>query len=83
MNLWVLRRELPELQAGAKGAVAASLATKLQEHYTNAVDILILTPVLEVIEHLPGKKLLHRDYLPPRQRIPRYLKLLKYSLNNG
>ena len=79
VNVWVLLRELPELQAGAKGAAAGALATKLQQHYTDSVDILTLSPELEVIEHLPGRSLLARDYLPRHERIPLYLELLKSS----
>ena len=79
VNVWVLLRDLPELQAGAKGTDAAALATKLRQHYTDSVDILTLTPELEVIEHLPGESLLRSDYLPRTERIPRYLELLKSS----
>ena len=63
VNVWVLLRDVPELQAGAKGANAAALATKLRQHYTDSVDILTLTSELAVIEHLPSKNLLHPDYL--------------------
>ena len=81
MNVWVLRRELPELQTGAKGAAVADLATKLRQHYSDSVDTLTLTPELEVIEHLPSKHLFHPDYRPPRsERIPRYLELLTASV---
>ncbi len=79
VNVWVLLRDVPELQAGAKGAAAAALATKLRQHYTDSVDILTLTPDLEVIEHLSSWNLFHPYYLPRRERIPRYLKLLKSS----
>ena len=79
VNVWVLLRDLPELQAGAKGADTAALATKLRQHYTDSVDILTLTPDLAVIEHLPGESLLRSDYLPRTERIPRYLELLKSS----
>ena len=79
VNLWVLLRDLPELQTGAKGADAATLATKLRQHYTDSVDILTLTPDLEVIEHLSSWNLFHPYYLPRREQIPRYLKLLKSS----
>ena len=81
VNVWVLLRDLPELQTGAKGTDAAALATKLRQHYTDSVDILTLTPELEVIEHLPSKSLLHPDYLPRSERIPRYLELLRSSVN--
>ena len=81
VNVWVLLRELPELQAGAKGVAAGVLATKLRQHYSDSVDILTLTPELEVIEHLPSKSLLHPDYLPHSERLPRYLELLKSSVS--
>ena len=79
VNVWVLLREVPELQAGAKGAAAAALATKLRQHYTDSVDILTLTPELEVIEHLSSWKLFHPYYLPRIEWVPRYLELLKSS----
>ena len=80
VNVWILLKDLPELQTGTKGAAAGALATKLRQHYSDSVDILTLTPELEVIEHLPSKSLLHRDYLPRSERIPRYLELLKSSV---
>ncbi len=81
MNVWVLLRELPEIQTGAKGAAAGVLATKLRQHYSDSVDILTLTPELEMIEHLPSKHLFHPDYrLPHSERIPRYLEMLKSSV---
>ena len=81
VNVWVLHRELPELQIGTKGIAAGALATQLRQHYSDAVDILTLTPDLEVIEHLPSKNLFHPDYrLPRSERIPRYLELLKSSV---
>ena len=81
MNVWVLFRDLPELQTGAKGTAAGDLATKLRQHYSDSVDTLTLTPDLEVIEHLPSKNLFHPDYrLPRSERIPRYLELLKSSV---
>ena len=79
VNVWVLLRELPELQVGAKGANAAALATKLRQHYTDSVDILTLTPDLEVLGHLHNMSLFHPYYLPRSERIPRYLELLKSS----
>ena len=79
VNVWVLFRELPELQAGAKGTAAAALATKLRQHYTDSVDILTLTADLEVIGHLHNMSLFHPYYLPRGERIPRYLELLKSS----
>ena len=81
VNVWVLRRELPELQMGTKGAAAGVLATKLRQHYSDSVDTLTLTPKLEVIEHLPSKHLFHPEYrLPHSERIPRYLELLTASV---
>ncbi len=69
------------MQTGAKGAAAGDLATKLRQHYSDSVDILTLTPELEVIEHLPSKNLFHPDYrLPRSERIPRYLELLTSSM---
>ena len=81
MNVWVLHRELPELQTGVKGTAAGDLATKLRRHYSDSVDSLTLTPELEVIEHLPSKNLLHPEYRLPRSgQIPRYLELLRSSV---
>ena len=79
VNVWVLLRDVPELQAGAKGANAAALATKLRQHYASAVDILTLTPDLEVIEHLSSWDLYHPYYLHRSEGMPRYLKLLRLS----
>ncbi len=81
VNVWVLLRELPALQTGAKGATAGTLATKLRQHYSDSVDILTLTADLEVIEHLPSKSLWHPDYLPQSEWIPRYLELLTSSVD--
>ena len=64
VNVWVLLRDVPELQAGAEGSNAAILATKLRQHYSDSVDILTLTPDLEVIEHLSSWNLFHPYYLP-------------------
>ena len=79
VNVWVLLREVPELQAGAKGSNAAALATKLRQHYTDSIDILTLTPDLEVLGHLHNMSLFHPYYLPRSERIPRYLEMLKSS----
>ncbi|MDD9973402.1 MAG: redoxin domain-containing protein [Candidatus Poribacteria bacterium] len=81
VNVWVLLRDVPELQAGTKGASAAALATKLRQHYTDSVDILTLTPDLEVLGHLHNMSLFHPYYLPRSERIPRYLELLKSSVD--
>ena len=79
VNVWVLLRDVPELQAGAKGADAAALATKLRQHYTDSVDILTLTPDLEVLGHLHNMRLLHPYYLHRSEQIPQYLELLRSS----
>ena len=80
VNVWVLLRDVPELQAGAKGANAAALATKLRQHYADSVDILTLTPNLEVLGHLHNMSLFHPYYLPRSERIPRYLEMLESSV---
>ena len=81
VNVWVLHRELPELQTGTKGAAAGALATQLRQRYSDSVDSLTLTSGLDVIEHLPSKNLFHPDYrLSRSERIPRYLELLKSSV---
>ena len=81
VNVWVLLRDVPELQAGAKGANAAALATKLRQHYTDSVDILTLTPDLEVTGHLHNMSLFHPYYLHRSERIPQYLDMLKSSVD--
>ncbi len=79
VNVWVLLRDLPELQAGAKGANAAALATKLRQNYTGAVDMLTFTPDLEVMGHLHNMSLFHPYYLHRSERIPQYLEMLTSS----
>ena len=79
VNVWVLLTALPKLQTGAKGAGAAALATKLRQHYTDSVDILTLTPDLEVLGHLHNMSLFHPYYLHRSERIPQYLELLRSS----
>ena len=81
VNVWVLLRDVPDLQAGAKGANAAALATKLRQHYASAVDILTLTPDLELIEHLSSWHLYHPYYLHRSESTPRYLELLRSSVS--
>ena len=78
VNVWVLLRELPELQDGTKGAAAAMLATKLQEHFVYPVDSLILTPELEFIQHLPTNEF-HKSF-PGNERKSEYFRWLKSSL---
>ena len=79
VNVWVLLRDVPELQAGAKGVNAAALATKLRQHYASAVDILTLTPDLRVIEHLSSWNLYHPYYSHRSEEMPQYLELLRAS----
>lgn len=79
VNVWVLLTDLPKLQAGAKGVNAAALATKLRQHYTDSVDILTLTPDLEVLGHLHNMNLFHPYYLHRSERIPQYLEILTSS----
>jgi len=78
VNIWVLLRELPELQNSAKGAAAAMLGKKLQEHFVYPVDSLMLTPKLEFVQHLPTNDL-HKSF-PGNERKSEYLKWLKSSL---
>lgn len=78
VNVWVLLRELPELQDGAKGSAAAALVTKLQEHFVYPVDSLILTPELNLVEHLPTNEFLLDK--SRTERSTRYLELLKSAL---
>lgn len=78
INVWVLLRELPELQDGAKGAAAAALATKLQEHFVYPVDSLIVTPELEFIQNLPANEF-HMSF-PQSERKSEYFRWLKLSL---
>ena len=78
VNTWVLLRELPEIEAGAKGDAAAALVTKLQKHFVYPVDSLILTPELEFIQHLPANEF-HTSF-PYSERKSEYFKWLKSSL---
>ena len=70
----MLLRELPELIDGAKGERAGRVAEKLQEHYTDSVDILALTPEAEVLMHQPEMALIGRN------KAPSYLTLLRRSV---
>lgn len=81
MNTWVLLRELPELESGAKGPDAAALAVELQKHFVYPVDSLIFTPEVMYLQHLPMKVFL-RQYRLPRERRSRYFTWLKSALNN-
>ena len=74
VNTWVLLRELPELIDAEKGEVASLVAKKLQHHYTDSVDILVLTSEAEVLAHQPDRA------LPYRNRAQHYLTLLQRSL---
>ena len=82
VNVWVLAERVAQATDGCQRVQQLPLlATKLRQHYSDSVDILTLTPELEVIEHLPSKSLLHPDYLPCSERLPRYLELLKSSVS--
>ena len=59
---------------GAKGDGARLVATKLQQNYTDSVDILVLSSEAEVIMHQPEMA------LPYRNRAEAYLTLLRRSL---
>lgn len=74
VNTWVLLRELPELISGTKGEMPSLVAKKMQQHYTDSVDILALTPDAEVIMHQPESALPYRN---PSQA---YLTVLKHSV---
>ena len=74
VNTWVLLRELPELISGAKGETAGRIAKKIQQHYTDSVDILVFTPDAEVIMHQP------ESALPYRKQSQAYLTVLKHSV---
>ena len=78
VNTWVLLTELPEIQDGAKGIAASTLATKLQEHFVYPVDSLILTSELEFIQHLPTNEF--TKSFPRSERRSEYLKWLKSAL---
>ncbi len=73
MNTWVLLRELPELINGSKGERACLIASKLQQHYSDSVDILVLTPNAKVVLHQP------ETALPHRNRTQAYLTLLGHA----
>ena len=79
MNTWVLLRELPDLQDGAKGAAAAALTTKLQEHFVYPVDPMILTPELAFIQNLPTNEFI-KSFPITKERESQYLAWLKSSL---
>ena len=78
VNTWVLLRELPELQGGAKGAAVAALTAKLQEHFVYPVDSLILTPELDFIQNLPANEFF--TSFPSNERKPEYFRWLKSAL---
>lgn len=79
VNTWVLLRELPDLQDGAKGAAAAALATKLQEHFVYPVDPMILTPELAFIQNLPANEFI-KSFPITKERKSEYFRWLKSSL---
>ena len=79
VNTWVLLKDLPKLQEGAKGDDAAALATKLQEHFVYPVDPLILTPELVFIQNLPTNAFI-KSFPITKERKSQYLTWLKSSL---
>ena len=79
VNTWVLLRELPDLQDGAKEAAAAALATKLQEHFVYPVDPMILTPELTFIQNLPTNEFI-KSFPIAKERKSQYLTWLQSSL---
>ena len=74
VNTWVLLRELPELIDAEKGKGVSLVATKIQQHYSDSVDIFALTSEAEMLMHQPEKA------LPYRYRTQPYLTLLQRSL---
>ena len=74
VNSWVFLRELPELIGGARGEGASRVAAKLQHHYSDSVDILMLSSEAEVLAHQPEMA------LPYRGRTQAYLRFLNRTL---
>lgn len=74
VNTWVFLRELPELIGGARGEGTSRVAAKLQHHYSDSVDILMLSSEAEVLAHQPEMA------LPYRGRTQAYLRLLNRTL---
>ena len=75
VNTWVLLRELPELMDGAKGEAVSLVAKEMKRHYTDSVDILVLTPDAEVIMHQPEMA------LPYRNQPQAYLSVLQHAVD--
>lgn len=75
VNTWVFLRELPELISGAKGEAVSLVAKKMKHHYTDSVDILVLTPDAEVIMHQPEMA------LPYRNQAQAYLSVLQHTVD--
>ena len=75
VNTWVLLRELPELIGGAKGEAVSLLAKKMKRHYTDSVDILVLTSDAEVIMHQPEMA------LPYKNQAQSYLSVLQHTVD--
>ncbi len=75
VNTWVLLRELPELIGGAKGEAVSLVAKEMKRHYTDSVDILVLTPDAEVIMHQPEMA------LPYRNQAQAYLSVLQHTVD--
>ncbi len=70
----MLLRELPGLIGGSKGEMTSLVAKKIQQHYTDSVDILVFTPDAEVIMHQP------ESALPYKNQSRAYLTVLKHSV---
>ena len=73
VNTWVLLRELPELINGEKGEAVSLVAKEMKRHYTDSVDILVLTPDAEVIMHQPEMT------LPYQNQARAYLSVLQHA----
>ena len=73
VNTWVLLRELSELISGAKGEAVSLVAKEMKRHYTDSVDILVLTPDAEVIMHQPEMT------LPYQNQARAYLSVLQHA----
>ena len=73
VNTWVLLRELPGLISGAKREAVSLVAKQMKRHYTDSVDILVLTPDAEVIMHQPEMA------LPYENQAQAYLSVLQHT----
>lgn len=57
VNVWMMLKDLREIQSTAKSVSTRDLSTKLSEHYTYPVDSIILSPRLEFVNHQPANEL--------------------------